>query len=94
MGTGFWGHLSKACCPVNAPRHGYKEARVARQGRTGSTTLEVRITFEPSWGSPACVAQAYEQVVPITRRLAPQAGVPQPAERAPQTQPVGRRQQA
>jgi hypothetical protein len=65
---------------------------MARRGRTGSTIMEVRSTFEPSWGSPACVAQAYERVVPITRRLAPRAGAPQPAERAPQTQQVGRRQ--
>ena len=94
MGTGFWEHHSKACRPVNAPRHGYKEARVARRGRTGSTTVEVRSTFEPSWGSPACVAQAYERVVPITRRLAPQARAPQPVEDAPQPQHVGRRQHA
>jgi hypothetical protein len=77
---------------MNAPRPGGKEASVARRGRTGSTPLEVRITFEPSWGSPACVAQAYERVVPITRRRALRAGAPQPAERAPQTQQVGRRQ--
>jgi hypothetical protein len=77
---------------MNAPRPGCKEAHVARRGRTGSTTMEVRITFEPSWGSPACVAQAYERVVPITRRLAPRASAPQPGERAPQTQQVGRRQ--
>ena len=94
MVMGFWGHLSRACCPLKAPRHRYKEASVARRGRTGSTPLEVRITFEPSWVSPACVAQAYERVVPITRRLAPQAGAPQPAESAPPTQQVGRRQHA
>ena len=44
---------------------------MARRGRTRSTTLEVRITFEPSRVSPACVAQAYERVVPITRRTPP-----------------------
>ena len=77
---------------MKAPRPRYKEASVARRGRTGSPPLEVRITFEPSWVSPACVAQAYERVVPITRRLAPQARAPQPAESAPQTQQVGRRQ--
>jgi hypothetical protein len=77
---------------MQAPRHRYKEASVARRGRTGSTSLEVRITFEPSRVSPACVAQAYERVVPITRRLAPQVRAPQPAESAPQTQQVGRRQ--
>ena len=79
---------------MQAPRHRYKEASVARRGRTGSPPLEVRITFEPSWVSPACVAQAYERVVPITRRLAPQARAPQPAESAPQTQQGGRRQHA
>jgi hypothetical protein len=94
MGTGFWGHLSTACRPGNAPRPGDKEASVARRERTGSTTLEVRITFEPSWVSPACVAQAYERVVPITHRLAPRARVPQPADSAPQTQQIGRRQHA
>jgi hypothetical protein len=94
MGTGFWGHRCSACRPVHTPRPGSKETRVARRGHTGSSTLAVRIKFEPNWGSPACVAQAYEQVVPITRRLAPQARVPQPAERAPHTQPVGRRQHA
>ena len=33
--------------------------------------LEVRVMFEPSHVAPACVAQAYERVVPITRRAAP-----------------------
>ena len=92
MVTGFWGHLFRVCRSVNAPRHGRKEASVARRVRTGSTPLEVRITFEPSWVSPACVVQAYERVVPIARRPAPRARAPQPAEGAPQTQHVGRRQ--
>jgi len=94
MGTGFWGHRFRVCRPVNAPRPGGKETRVARRGHTGSITLAVRITFEPTWGSPTCVAQAYERVVPITRRPAPQARASQPAEDAPQTQPVGRRQRS
>jgi len=79
---------------VNAPHPGGKETSVARRGHTGSITLAVRITFEPSWGSPTCVAQAYERVVPITRRPAPRAGAPQPADRAPRTQQVGRRPHA
>ena len=94
MGTGFWGHHSKVCRPVNALPPGGKETRVARREHTGSLTLAVRITLEPSWGSPTCVAQAYERVVPITRRPAPQARASQPAEDAPQTQPVGRRQRS
>ena len=65
---------------------------MARRVRTRSTTLEVRITFEPSRVSPACVMQAYERVVPITRRTTPQALPPRPDENAQQTQPVGRRQ--
>ena len=94
MVMGFGVPHSRECHLAKAPRHGYKEARVARRGRTGSTTLEVRITFEPSWGSPACVAQAYERVVPITRRPTPQARAPQQVEGVQPTQPVGRRQQA
>ena len=94
MGTGFWEHLSRACSPGNTPRHGHKEASVARRGHSRRTTLAVRITFEPSRVSPACVVQAYERVVPITRRPTPQARAPQQAEDAPQTQHVGRRQQA
>jgi hypothetical protein len=92
MVTGFWGHLSRVCRPVKAPRHGGKEVSVARRVRTGSTTLEVRITFEPSRVSPACVIQAYERVVPLTRRTTLQALPARPDEPAPQTQPVGRRQ--
>ena len=92
MVMGFWGHRSRVCRPVKAPRHGGKEASVARRGRTGSTTLEVRITFEPSRVSPACVMQAYERVVPITRRTTLQALPPRQDEGARQTQHVGRRQ--
>ena len=77
---------------MKAPRHGDKEASVARRGHTRRTTLAVRITFEPSRVSPACVVQAYERVVPITRRPTPQVRAPQQAEGAPQTQHVGRRQ--
>jgi len=94
MGMGFWGHLSSKCPLMHAPRHGHKEASVARRGHSRRTTLAVRITFEPSRVSPACVVQAYERVVPITRRPTPQARAPQQAEDAPQTQHVGRRQHA
>ncbi len=93
MGTGFSGHRSTRCCSVTSPRQGNKEAVVARRARTRSITLEVRITFEPSRVSPACVAQAYERVVPITRRPAPRAGLPHQAEGAQQRQHVGGRQQ-
>lgn len=92
MGMGFSGHRFTRWGLVTIPRHGNKEAVVARRARTRSTTLEVRITFEPSRVSPACVTQAYERVVPITRRTTLQALPPWPDENAPQTQPVGRRQ--
>ena len=67
MVMGFWGLHSREWFPATAPRHGSKEASVARRVRTRSTTLEVHITFEPSRVGPACVAQAYERVVPITQ---------------------------
>jgi len=92
MGMDFWEHLSSECPLMHPPRHGHKEASVAHRGHSGRTTLAVRITFEPSRVSPACVVQAYERVVPITRRPTPQARVPQQAEGALQTQHVGRRQ--
>ena len=91
---GFWGRHSREWRLATAPRHGSKEASVARRVRTRSTTLEVRITFEPNRVGPACVVQAYERVVPITRRPAPRAGSPRQAESAPQRQHVGGRQQA
>ncbi len=94
MVMGFWGPHSRECHLAKAPRHGSKEASVARREHTRSTTLEVRITFEPSRVSPACVVQAYERVVPITRRPTPQACSPQQAEDAQQTQHVGGRQHA
>ena len=65
---------------------------MARRAYTPSRTLEVRLTFEPSRVSAACVVQAYERVVPITRRPAPQARAPRQAEDAQPTQQVGRRQ--
>ena len=91
---GFWGLHSLEWSLATVPRPGSKEASVARRVRTRSTTLEVRITFEPSRVGPACVAQAYERVVPITRRPAPRAGSPHQAESAAQMQHVGGRQQA
>jgi hypothetical protein len=94
MVRGFWVPHSSECHLAKAPRHGHKEVSVARRGHGRRTTLAVRITFEPSRVSPACVVQAYERVVPITRRPTPQARTPQQAEGAPQTQPVGRRQHA
>ena len=94
MVMGFWELHSRGWLLATAPRHGSKEASVARRVRTRSTTLEVRITFEPSRVGPACVAQAYERVVPITRRPALRAGSPHQAESAPQMQHVGGRQQA
>src|SRR5215475_3531268 len=91
MGTGFSGHRCTPHCPRRSPRHGSKEAIVARRVRTRTIPLEVRLTFEPSRVSPACIVQAYERVVPITRRTTPQALPPRLDEDALQTQRVGRR---
>ena len=75
-------------------RHGSKETSVARRAHRPSNILEVRITFEPSRVSSACVVQAYERVVPITRRMTPHARSARQVESAPLTQRVGRRQDA
>jgi hypothetical protein len=44
---------------------------MARREPNTTKALEVSVLFEPSHVAPACVAQAYERVVPITRRAAP-----------------------
>jgi len=65
---------------------------VARRQPQASRTLEVRLTFEPSRISAACVLQAYERVVPLTRRPAPRARSAQPPEGVPPMQHVGGRE--
>jgi hypothetical protein len=44
---------------------------MARRAPNTTKALEVSVMFEPSHVAPACVAQADERVVPITRRAAP-----------------------
>ena len=41
---------------------------MARRERQKNQKREIRVTFEPHRLSPAWIAQAYEQVVPIVRR--------------------------
>ena len=41
---------------------------VAHRDRTKARIRTVRRTFEPTRIAPACLGDAYEQVVPITRR--------------------------
>ena len=64
---------------------------MARRQHQASSTLEVRLTFEPSRVSAACVVQAYERVMPITRRPAPRARCARQVEGAQPTQHVGGR---
>jgi len=68
MGTGFWAPRSTRYRLGSPLCHRSKEASVARRARRTLRTLEVHSTCEPSRVSSACVAQAYEQVVPVTRR--------------------------
>ena len=51
---------------------------MARRERQQSLTRKIRVTFEPHRLSPAWVAQAYEQVVPIARRSTIQTLAPCP----------------
>ena len=46
---------------------------MARREPNTTKTLEISVMFEPSRLSPACVAQAYEEVVPLTQRATSQA---------------------
>ena len=91
MGMDFSGHRSRCGQLWGTQRHGSKESSVARRQHQASRTLEVRLTFEPSRVSAACVVQAYERVVPLTRRPAPRARSAQQPEGVQPTQHVGGR---
>jgi hypothetical protein len=53
--------------PPQCPRD--KETMVARRECQQTQPREIRVTFAPSLLSCAAVAHAYEQVIPIVRRL-------------------------
>ena len=91
MGTGFWEPRSRRASSRSSLHHSREEAVVARRARPRLPTREMRITFEPSRVSSACMVQAYEQVVPLRRRPTGAGADLQAAEGAPQTQRVGRR---
>ena len=58
---------------------------MARRAHNQPQTLAVHVTFAPSRLSPTGMAQAYEQVLPILRRAAPQAPQALQAREAGQT---------
>jgi len=91
MGTDFWEPRSRRGSARSRPPHSREEAVVARRARPRLPTREIRIMFEPSRVSSACIVQAYEQVVPLRRRPTG-AGVDLRSEEGTlQTQRVGRR---
>jgi hypothetical protein len=91
MGTGFWEPRSRRASSRSSPHHSREEAVVARRARSRLPTREMRITFEPSHISSACIVQAYEQVVPLRRRPTGAGADLHLEEGAPQTLRVGRR---
>jgi hypothetical protein len=76
MVTAFWAPRFRSKRPARRPWS--KETIVARRERPKPQQREIRITFEPHRLSPIWIAQAYEQVAPITRRSTTQALVPRP----------------
>jgi hypothetical protein len=64
---------------------------MARREPNTTKTLEVSVLVEPSRLSPACVAQAYEEVVPVPQRATSQAVHLDRARREKTMHPVGRR---
>jgi hypothetical protein len=91
MGTGFWEPHCRRASSQSSPLHSREEAVVARRVRPRLPTREIRITFEPSRISSACMVQAYEQVVPLRRRPTSAGADLRAEEGEPQTQRVGRR---
>jgi hypothetical protein len=97
MVTAFWAHPLRSKRPASAQRHRSKETIVARRERPKRQERQIRITFELHRLSPAWMAQAYEQVVPIARRSTNQAlatrsrdSQPSPGFDTPE-EPAGRR---
>jgi hypothetical protein len=64
---------------------------MARRERTHTRVVEIRVTFEPSRVSSACIAQAYEQVVPIPRCTTSPSVPSRQEAHGRQLQRVGRR---
>jgi hypothetical protein len=54
--------------PTTTLIRGTEGGTVAHRDRTKARSLTVRRSFEPTRIAPACLVDAYEQVVPITRR--------------------------
>ncbi len=68
---------------------------MARRANTSRQTLEVSRLFEPGHISSACVAQAYEWVMPIRRRpTRSKTLTPAQAEQAPPQHPVVKRRKS
>jgi hypothetical protein len=63
---------------------------MARRESNPTKALEVSVLYEPNRLSPACVVQAYEQVVPLTPRTASGAAPKRVGGRKWTLQPVGR----
>jgi hypothetical protein len=64
---------------------------MARRESNTTKALEGSVLYEPNRLSPACVVQAYEQVVPLTQRTASGAAPKRFGGRKWTVQPVGRR---
>jgi acetyl esterase/lipase len=64
---------------------------MARREPQPTQALAVSVMFEPSRLRPACVAQAYEEVVPLTQRTISRAAHIDLARREQTMQSVGRR---
>ena len=71
MVTGFMVLLSIRWSLLTSHLRGIKEVIiVASRGPKKAPLLEVRVMYEPSRIAPVCLVQAYERVVPLTRRAA------------------------
>jgi hypothetical protein len=69
MVTGFMVRLSIRWSLLTSHLRGIKEVIiVASREPKKAPLLEARVMYEPSRIAPACLVQAYERVVPLTRR--------------------------
>ena len=71
MGLGFRVRHSRVLPHRRILPRGMGSKTVTRPKQPTSRTLTVRRTFEPSRLAPENLATAYEQIVPLVRRLLP-----------------------
>jgi hypothetical protein len=91
LGLGCWAHHAPWWSLATCHESGSEAAVMACRDPHTTQALAISVLFDPRWLRPACVAQAYAAVVPLTQRMTSRACHRELAGRAHTRQPSGRR---